>query len=155
MRLPKIGFSLLLSLIILSSISCAENNGDGVIYRSVSSLPADEMMKKICSYPPAKRVDIYLYGVENFRPSDYALLPIECFDDQVGRELGGRLINSSSGTRTFAIIYALYEGRKRGFSIDHKISYVKECSKFFQEKSPCERLANQIDKYTVYSHGNL
>ncbi|MBB4599060.1 hypothetical protein [Xanthomonas arboricola] len=151
MRLPKIGFSLLLPLIILSSISCAEHNGDGVIYRRVSSLPTNEMMKKICSYPPAKRIDVYLYGVENFRPSDYALLPIDCFDDQVGRELGVRLVNSSSGTRTFATIYALYEGRKRGFSIDHKISYVKECLKFFQKKSPCDRLADQMDKDAVDS----
>ncbi|MCP3041534.1 hypothetical protein K6X12_20970 [Xanthomonas euvesicatoria pv. allii] len=155
MWLPKIGSRLLFSLIMLSGISCAEHNGDGVIYRSVSSLPTNEMMKRVCSYPPAKRVDLYLYGVENFRPSDYALLPIECFDDQVGRELGGRLSNSSSGTRTFAIIYALYEGWRRGVSIDRKISYVKECLKFFEEKSPCHRLADQIDKDAVDSHGNL
>lgn len=155
MRLPMITFRLLFSLIMLSSISCVENNGDRAIYRSVSNLPTNEIMKRICSYPSVKRVDLYLYGVENFRPSDYALLPTECFDDQVGRELEERLSNSSSGTRTFAIIYALYEGRRRGFSIDRKTSYVKECLKFFQEKSPCDRLADQIDKNTVESHGNL
>jgi hypothetical protein len=140
---------LLVSIILFPLVSCGRKGEIDTQYKLLSSKSLAEINKDVCEYIPSKRVDIYLYGVENFRPSDYSLLPGECLDDAVVVDMVERLRKSSNGTRTFALIYALrVASGKKKISVGTPIRAVNECSRYFPVNSPCHEMAKKIDGFT-------
>ena len=146
MQMRQVIYLAFLSLVALILASCNDGSAIHDQYKQIAKLSAPEMNSQICRLSPAARVDLYLYAVEERRPSDYGLLARDCLDSATTKEMVARLKKSKSGTSTFALIYALHAvplGERR--TLREVLNASSYCSKYFESGSPCHDLAKDID----------
>jgi len=110
-----------------------------------------EQSDKFLRLHPKEQIDLYLFGVEHFRPSDYFFARyLERPSDAVAADLVARLGASDSPRRTYALMLVLHNistGRPSDYSIDRSFRAGQECSRFFAAPSPCHQLATDIDAF--------
>lgn len=131
---------------ILLLAACAQEFPLTAEYKEIAAKGLQERARIVCSKRPVQRVDLYLYGVEKRRPSNYALMPSDCIDAETV-EVAVKLIRRSDDkNRTFALTLLLHEapesilrGRTDAFDAAAK------CSKFYAAGSPCHDLAGDVD----------
>lgn len=117
-------------------------------YDRLMQLPDAEGSDKFRSLPPGEQVDLYLFGVEHFRPSDYYLAGyFKNPNTAVIAELVTRLRTSKSPERTFALMLVLHNVSyvPSEVGIESGLSASAECDRFFVAPSPCHQLAKDID----------
>ncbi|WP_157481144.1 MULTISPECIES: hypothetical protein [unclassified Lysobacter] len=142
-------YTILAAALLLGA--CAQESPLALSYKRVAGQSPQEIARIVCQMSPTDRVDIYLYGVEERRPSDYGLFPEGCIDSETV-DIAVRLAaHSTANSRTFALTELIHEapeeilrGRVDAFDAS------AECSRFYSEDSPCHDLARDIDK--VYGH---
>jgi hypothetical protein len=119
-------------------------------YEQLLKLPPSEQAFQFRQLTPTDKVDVYLYSVEHFRPSDYYFaVYLEEADEATAQVLTNRLNASTSSTETFALVYALHgiyrhDETKLGASVHASFA----CSRFFPAASPCHKLAKDLDGRT-------
>lgn len=126
--------------------ACAQESPLATAYKEIAANDPQEIARLVCQKSPVERVDLYLYGVEKRRPSNYALMPNDCIDAETVDTAVNLIRRSTDDNRTFALAALLHEapesilrGRMDAFDAG------MECSKFFSRKSPCHDLAGDID----------
>jgi hypothetical protein len=93
--------------------------------------------------PARERVDVYLYGIENVRPSDYALAEdLGDGQDGLAAELASRLGSADSKEAVFGLIYALH-GRAGQLKVPPGAT--SACDRFYSLPSPCHKIAIEVD----------
>lgn len=102
-----------------------------------------------CAYfnalPTADRIDLYLHGVNNFRPSDYTLGDcISQIEPDVFDELVSRLMLSKDDRTSFALILLLHGATKSSFK--YKLPAGFKSADFCHQNSACLKLAYEIDE---------
>ncbi|WP_147455525.1 hypothetical protein [Solilutibacter pythonis] len=105
--------------------------------------------KQRCMYfsalPSAERVNLYLHGVNNYRPSDYSLG--DCFSEinpELFKELLGRLMASGDERTAFALILVLHgvTNSSYGYEVPKGFKVAAHC----YQNSACLKLAYEIDE---------
>lgn len=118
-------------------------------YDHLMKLAEAEQSDNFLQLPPKEQVDLYLFGVEYFRPSDYYLARyFKKPSNAVVAELIARLRGSNSSRRTFALMLVLHNistAQPSEYSIESSFRAETECNRFFAAPSPCHQLAGDID----------
>lgn len=118
-------------------------------YERLTKLSEAEQAEQFRQLSPTDQVDVYLYGVENRRPSDYFLARyLERQESATVNVLIDRLHSSGSPVTTFALVYALHGVFTRGSQRVEKFGAVgasDACNRFYTAPSPCHQLAKDID----------
>jgi hypothetical protein len=137
-------FCFLVSALILCA--CTEDSPLDSAYREIAKLPADEIGRVVCQKSPQERIELFLYGAEKIRPSDYGLMPADCIDERTLDIAIKTVRKSSEEERIFALIAVIHEASPKILSA-RKDRFVagKVCSRVFEAGSSCHQLASDID----------
>lgn len=118
-------------------------------YKQLLKLPQSEQGARYSQLSPAEQVDLYLYGVEHYRPSDYFFARyLEGADLATINVMVARLRASTSPDNTFALVYALHGVAALGktkTTVGGDIRASEACSRYYTVPSPCHQLAKDID----------
>lgn len=112
-------------------------------YEAMIGLPGENRRALLDELPASERVGVYLYGVENMRPSDYGLADdLGDGRDGVADELVSRLRSANSKEAVFGLVYALH-GRAGHLKVP--AGATSACDRFYPSPSPCHTIAIEVD----------